>query len=120
MEKKFGDCYPYMCGTTITANGDPENINCSDILTKLIQEAGRYCRYYASDLFIWWPSIANKIKSGTLESGSGYFGFYKSGVNYTEDPEKKYLYNEYISIWKLDRDVSEDGEIRLKLSEMVP
>lgn len=40
-------------------------INYSSILTKLIQEAGRWCEHYASDLFITWKhNIDKKLDDG--------------------------------------------------------
>lgn len=46
----------------IEAQGRDFDINYSSILTKLIQECGRLCEFYASDLFITWNSIVQKLK----------------------------------------------------------
>ena len=73
------------------------NINTSDIATKLIQTAGRYCEHYASDMLICWDNVAkalaspdvtpelmrallNKTVHGTLV----LFGFRESGVDHAE------------------------------------
>ena len=64
------------------------SINYSSILTRLIQEAGRICEYYASDLFIEWRSIVEALEDGTIETGSYLFGFRDSGV----DEAKSVLY----------------------------
>ena len=45
------------------------NINYSEILSKLIDEAGIHCKAYASDLFISWQHFLNDVskqdKDGT-------------------------------------------------------
>lgn len=86
------------------------SINYSSILTRLIQEAGRICEFYASDLFIEWRSIVEALEDGTIETGSYLFGFRDSGVD--EAKSALYWYNEtthgreyYSAIWKLDVDV---------------
>lgn len=81
-------------------------INYSGILTKLIQEAGRWCRRYASDLFIDWGVIDRQIKDRTIQSGSYLFGFREDGVD-----DKLYIFHRYDAdkycqtyraIWRLD------------------
>lgn len=86
------------------------SINYSSVLTRLIQEAGRICEFYASDLFIGWRTIAESLEDGTIETGSYLFGFRDSGVD--EAKSVLYWYNEtthgreyYSAIWKLDVDV---------------
>ena len=67
------------------------SINYSDILTKLIQYAGRYCESYASDLFIIWKyNIDDKLKDRNLESFTLKLGFRESGVDHelSNDPER--------------------------------
>ena len=86
-------------------------INYSTILTRLIQEAGRICEFYASDLFIHWRSIVDALEDGTIESGSRLFGFRKSGVDeagsilYWRNETSRALPDYYYSIWRLDIDV---------------
>ncbi len=60
------------------------NINYSDILTFLIQKAGTICKYHASDLFISWSSLENKMKQDGEEYAGGkyLFGFRESGVDH--------------------------------------
>lgn len=87
------------------------NINYSSILSKLIQEAGRYCEAYASDLFIDWQAVLRCIEntSGCIME-SFLFGFRKYGVDH-----KEYVFNrdnpesEYRSLWRLD--INADGKI---------
>ena len=86
-------------------------INTSFILTKLIQEAGRWCEYHASDLFIFWNSIKEKIEDGTLRDNNFVFAMYAGGVDNKSSYEKqKYNYNHYRAVWFLDVTVSEDGQ----------
>lgn len=85
------------------------NINTSAILTILIQEAGRWCKSYASDLFIWWDSINRRMETDDLETSSFLFGFRERGVDnaveilskYQNDPAYVCSY-EYRAIWRLD------------------
>ena len=57
-------------------------INYSSILTKLIQEAGRWCEYYASDLFVTWKyNIDKKLDDGTMDTDQLVFGFREDGVD---------------------------------------
>lgn len=98
-------------------------INYSSILTKLIQEAGRYCESFASDLFIDWRGIDSKLGDGTMETTSYLFGFRESGVDHI-DYVWSHLENSiidhyyYRSIWKLDIEVYEENDrdrIRMSL-----
>lgn len=103
---------------TFTANGqwdysygDKFNINASSILTKLIQEAGRWCESYASDLFISWSIIEETLKTRGNRTEKYLFGFRKSGVDHKEwvihryNNQEKY---EYRAIWVLDITVDDD------------
>lgn len=82
-------------------------------LTRLIQEAGRWCKSYASDLFIIWSGIDRRLRQGTLLSETELFGFRESGIDsksyifgrYENDP---YAHLQYRSIWRLD--ITVDGE----------
>lgn len=117
-------------GNVLEADGQivcgSASINTSSILTKLIQEAGRWCQHYASDLFIFWSSLEKQMEDGTIESGSHLFGFRESGV----DDEKSIFYNyanhgyipahEYRAIWRLDINVDvKSNKIALKLYEVI-
>lgn len=92
-----------------------DNINTSSILTKLIQEAGRWCRHYASDLFIWWPAALRHMSYDNLsEVGCTtvcLFGFHEDGVDsgteicnkYNRNDSARYMAKEsYRAIWRLD------------------
>lgn len=91
-------------------------INYSSILTKLIQEAGRWCEYYASDLFIGWKyNIENKLEDGTIESGRYVFAIRDSGVDGKEWYENhKDEHNYYRAVWFLDVEI-EDDKIKMTL-----
>lgn len=104
---------------TITATGQVGDdgkveINYSSHLTKLIQEAGRWCRYYASDLFLWWNSML-KALAADHSSASYLFGFRESGVDSADEIIRQYqaaghvMSDRYRAIWRLDVEVNEDG-----------
>ena len=91
-------------------------INYSSILTRLIQEAGRWCEYYASDLFVQWKySIDQKLDNGTLYTDTFVFAFRDSGVDHEEWYENhKNEYNYYRAVWFLDV-VVDEGKIKMTL-----
>lgn len=57
------------------------DINYSDILTQLIQSTGRYCKRYASDLFIDWNSIVRKLEKGENIDDTYIFALRTEGVD---------------------------------------
>lgn len=79
------------------------DINTSSILTRLIQEAGRWCRSYASDLFIYWKYNVDKLlENGSMENSNLIFAFRELGV----DDEFAYNHNKrnyhyYRAVWYL-------------------
>lgn len=91
-------------------------INTSSILTKLIQETGRWCENYASDLFdSWVRNVEEKLKDGSLDSSTVVFAMRKGGVDHME----WYLVNKdksdyYRAVWFLDVTVN-DKEIEMVL-----
>lgn len=107
---------------TITETGSYDmlkrkwEINYSSILNRLIHEAGRWCEYYASDLFIQWKyEIDNKIEDGTLESNTFVFAMYNSGVHHKEWYENhRDEPNYYRAVWFLDVE-TEEGKIKMTL-----
>lgn len=62
----------------------------SNILTKLIQDAGRLCNIYTSDLFIYWQrNIVKPLEKGKLRSQTYTIEFRQNGVEmYTEEDYK--------------------------------
>lgn len=57
-------------------------INYSSILTRLIQEAGKHCNSYASDLFVSWELIVKEFKNIEYKGGRYLFGFRDTGVDH--------------------------------------
>lgn len=91
-------------------------INYSSILTKLIQEAGRWCEQYASDLFILWNcNLEVPLTNGIIETKTLVFAFRESGVDgnsWYENHKDESSY--YRAIWFLDVVVN-DGKITMTL-----
>lgn len=90
-------------------------INTSSILTKLIQEAGRWCESYASDLFIRWGVIQKGLENATVEPGKYVFAFRESGVdgnreykNYSDAYGSYGSCGYYRAVWILDISILED------------
>lgn len=97
-------------------------INYTSIITKLIQEAGKHCNSYASDLVINLNSLEEKMRDFSLETDSILFGFRDLGIDSNDaiisrlDNSINYTYN---SIWRLDIEVSEyDETLRTKYIKM--
>ena len=91
-------------------------INYSSILTRLIQEAGRWCESYASDLFVQWKyRIDQKLDNGTLYTDTFVFAFRDSGVDSEEWYENhKNEHNYYRAVWYLDV-LTDEGKIKMTL-----
>ena len=91
-------------------------INYSSILTRLIQEAGRWCEHYASDLFVQWKyRIDQKLDNGTLYTDTFVFAFRDSGVDSEEWYENhKNEHNYYRAVWFLDV-LTDKGKIKMML-----
>ena len=91
-------------------------INMSSIYTKLIQEAGRYCDFYASDLLFDIDKIHQIIQSG--ESGTVYIGFRDSGVDgnqYISVKEPSAISSEYHAIYRVEIKQTEDDYYERKI-----
>ena len=107
---------------SILAHGRNFDINYSSILTKLIQECGRLCESYASDLFITWNSIMQKLEEKTMETSAYLFGIREMGVDHNEFILSRCnngsrAYYEYRKIYRLD--VTIEGDlIRMELYEI--
>ena len=65
----FVESYPY-------SKEGRWNINYSGILSDLICKAGRYCKHYASDLFIDWKEIENSLDNADYKGDTYLFGFF--------------------------------------------
>ena len=107
----------------VEAYGRDFDINYSSVLTKLIQECGRLCESYASDLFIDWHGIIRKLKERTMETSTYLFGIREDGVDHNTFVLSRYNNNgchakyEYRKIYRLDIIVDGDS-IRMKLYEI--
>ena len=91
-------------------------INMSSIYTKLIQEAGRYCDFYASDLLFDIDKIHELIQSG--ESEAVYIGFRDSGVDgnqYISVKEPSAIDSEYHAIYRVEIKQTEDDYYERKI-----
>lgn len=99
------------------------DINYSSILTRLIQEAGRYCESFASDLFIDWAGIEKNLSDRDYCGGVYLFGFRKYGVDHNSyvlsryNNDGRYAEYEYRSMWRLDITVDGD-DITMKLGRV--
>ena len=112
---------------TITAKGGWNTyrklyeINDSSILTRLIQEAGRYCERFASDLFLDWEHVQSSVCSG--DNTAFLFGFRRDGVDHAGFVISRYNNNgiyaehEYRSLWRLDIK-TEDRDITMTLGRV--
>ena len=120
MEKDFSTKTYY--SKVIEAEGRDFDINYSSILTKLIQECGRLCESYASDLFITWNGIVRELEERTMETSAYLFGIREMGVDHTEfvlsrcnnGSQPCYAYRK---IYRLNVTI-EDDLIRMELYEI--
>lgn len=90
-------------------------INYSSILTELIQNAGRWCERYASDLFISWQTVENRLHKISMDNVSFLFGFRQSGVDHDTFIFSRFNQNEYTeeyrAIYRLDLEFIKDDDI---------
>ena len=79
-------------GSSTVSNGvRKQDVNYSDILTKLIQDAGRICDNYASDLFIHWKyDIIEPMEKCELTTTTYEIGFRKCGVEMGEKGSERW------------------------------
>lgn len=84
-------------------------INMSSIYTKLIQEAGRFCDAYASDLLYDINTIEAYIEK--QKSTTRYIAFRRHGVDGNSSIEVKTTYEiaEYRAIYQVDIEFSDDN-----------
>ena len=116
---------PVLDGETIEETAQSgSTLNYSSILTRLIQEAGRWCKRYASDLFIDWYYLVRDIENNTLDDRTMLFGFREDGVDgyrfvcsrYTQDHiVARYTYR---ALWRLDIHIDDEGYVNMKLQEV--
>lgn len=107
-------------GNTLETTGSKDSrgvwsVNNSSILTRLIQEAGRYCDRFASDLFIDWKGVEKWIENPT-ERKVWMFGFRRDGVDHDRYVLTEHNKREYRSLWILECDCN-DELMQMKLWE---
>ena len=89
----------------------------------ITHQCGRLCESYASDLFITWNGVAQKLKEKTMETSVYLFGIREMGVDCNEFVLNRYNNNghyarhEYRKICRLDV-VVEGDLIRMELYEI--
>lgn len=98
------------------------DVNYSSILTELIHQAGRWCEYYASDLFISWETVMQYLYNPEIENKSFLFGFRACGVDHDSFIFSRFSDDEYTevyrSIYRLDIKKTDEGygeEVKMML-----
>ena len=113
--KNSADNKPYM------------SINLSDIMTKLIQDTGRFCERYASDLIINYESLVNVTNSLDTDRKPHYewFGLRQSGVDgiayilcNMNQNSASYCSQYYRKLYCIRVSAIEDDEITVDLLDM--
>lgn len=119
----FVESYPY-------SKEGRWNINYSGILSDLIRKAGRYCKHYASDLFIEWESIKNCLDDPNYEGGIYLFGFREMGIDHDawiqcilddtwKSPREAIKYNYYEIMMLVVKTDRENNSITMKYGPAV-
>ena len=85
-------------------------INCSDILTQLIQSCGKYCKRYASDLFIDWKCVTDRLERGEPINDSYIFAIRDYGVDHKSFYEARDKDTMYHEVWELTITTEDDGK----------
>lgn len=89
-------------------------INYSGILTRLIQETGRFCESFASDLFIDWEAVLRCIDTDAPIDETYLFGLRQHGVDHKEyvfsrfENDGAYWKHNYRAMYRLD--IHADGK----------
>ena len=120
-------------GRVTTSDKVNDCINCSSILTKLIQVAGRLVDSYASDLFISWNAVLRDLEFACGEVCKGQndtevyqnhrlFGFREMGVDDTtavlaryNNGGPGYYGRDYRELWRLNYSIAGSGEVKMSL-----
>lgn len=96
----------------IEERGTLNTVNTALILSKLIQEAGRWCEQYASDLFLQWKyEIDDPLRNNKLQTKTVIFGFRQKGVDgndYYEIRKNQVSGDYYRAVWFLHIHVKND------------
>lgn len=110
-----------------TDNKQYMSINLSDIMTKLIQDTGRFCERYASDLIISYESMMGVVNNLDTNRKTHYewFGLRQSGVdgiayvlcNMNQNPAS-YCSQYYRKLYCVRVSAIKDNEITVDLLDM--
>jgi hypothetical protein len=95
-------------------------VNDSSIWTRLVQEAGRKCDSYASDILLDWKMYKDEMLACVRrgEDHRWLFGFRSSGVDHTEWVEQHTRdYGYYISVFAIEL-VHDDNGFTLTLRKV--
>lgn len=101
-------------------------INYSSVLSRLIQEAGRFCEYFASDLFIDWGGVLRWMEEAGENSEAVFlFGFRQNGVDGNSfvlsrynNGCYRYPEKEYRSMWRLEISTDDRDNIKMILGRV--
>ena len=103
-------------------NGYYFDVNYSIILTKLIQSAGRFCKHYASDLFISWRCVEKDLHNAEVENKTYLFGMRKMGVDHDSyilsRRNQGYISDVYSEMYRLDITRNEN-KVTLTFGEII-
>lgn len=97
MEKKI-KIYPYSSfgNYTVTYKGD----NCSNVVTKMVQLAGRYCEHYASDIYYDIATFVSAVEDKS--DFDRYLLFRENGVTVFNGEQIECINEtDYIQAWHL-------------------
>lgn len=101
---------------TITVDGEYNpyehrwDINHGEIITRLIQDTGRYCQSHACSLFFTLHEIEQKLEQGKPNWKQSYiFAIHDRGVDDKEEyEERKQNVHFYRKVWQLDINTSSE------------
>lgn len=102
-------------------------VHFSEILSKLIKEAGKQCKYHASDLFSSWEELLEEMQAPDFFETfpkTFFFGFRECGVDgegflraRLTDP-RVYGVRPYLSIWTLHFEMVAEGSFSAELVQL--
>lgn len=101
MKAKIG--YDYVAEGKWNSKKNEYEVRYASILSKLIEQAGRWCENYSSDLFTHWDAIRKEFSFLHMDEETKCYmlGFRKNGVDIVHNTEKANL-DEYRSIWAVE------------------
>ena len=110
-----------------TKEGVEMLVHFSEILSKLMKESERLCKYHASDLFISWEGVLEEMRSPDFFDTfpkTFFFGFRECGVDSEgflrarlTDP-RMYGVRPYLSIWTLHFEMVAEGSFSAELVQL--